>query len=207
MPPAPARLSTTNCCPRLSLMRCETSLAIVSGSPPAGYGTTTRTGFEGYCCAHARAAHMTMSGNNPKRARKVPIDSYNTGMAPDELIDDLVVANHILYNEGVVDGFGHISVRHPERPERFLLSRSLAPAVVQHADIMEHDLDGEPVDANGRRPYLERFIHSEIYRARADVQAIVHSHSPSIIPYTVTGAALKPVYHMSGFLAFGVPTF
>jgi HCOMODA/2-hydroxy-3-carboxy-muconic semialdehyde decarboxylase len=128
-------------------------------------------------------------------------------MTLDELIDDLVVANHILYNEGVVDGFGHISVRHPQRPERFLLSSSAAPAVVTHDDVMEHDLDGEPVDAKGRRPYLERFIHSEIYRARQDVQAIVHSHSPSIIPYTVTAAQLRPIYHMSGFLGLGVPTF
>lgn len=132
---------------------------------------------------------------------------YNTGMNLDELIDDLVIANHILFNEGVVDGFGHISVRIPERPDRFLLSASLAPAVVKHGDIMEHDLDGEPVDPKGRRAYLERFIHSEIYRVRPDVHAVVHSHSPSIIPYTVTGAALKPIYHMSGFLAFGVPTF
>src|SRR4051812_23832785 len=121
-------------------------------------------------------------------------------MTPDELTDDLVVANHILYNEGVVDGFGHVSVRHPQRPDRFLLSRSLAPAVVRHEDVMEHDLDGEPVDAQSRRAYLERFIHSEIYRARPDVQAIVHSHSPAIILYTVTGAALKPIYHMSAFL-------
>jgi HCOMODA/2-hydroxy-3-carboxy-muconic semialdehyde decarboxylase len=128
-------------------------------------------------------------------------------MTPDELIDDLVVANHILCNEGVVDGFGHISVRHPQRPERFLLSRSVAPAVVTHDDIMEHDLGGEPVDPKGRRPYLERFIHSEIYRVRPDVQAIVHSHSPSIIPYTVTSAKLRPIYHMSGFLAPGVPKF
>ena len=128
-------------------------------------------------------------------------------MATHELIDDLVVANHILYNEGVVDGFGHISVRDPENPERFLLSRSLAPAMVGHADIMEHDLDGEPIDARGRRPYLERFIHGEIYRTRPDVQSIVHSHSPSIIPYTVTGAALRPIYHMSGFLGASVPTF
>jgi HCOMODA/2-hydroxy-3-carboxy-muconic semialdehyde decarboxylase len=79
--------------------------------------------------------------------------------------------------------------------------------MVGHADIMEHDLDGEPIDARGRRPYLERFIHGEIYRSRPDVQAIVHSHSPSIIPYTVTGAALRPIYHMSGFLGLNVPTF
>ena len=128
-------------------------------------------------------------------------------MTFDPLIDDLVSANHILCNEGVVDGFGHVSVRHPERPERFLLSRSLAPAVVQHEDIMEFDLEGEPVDARGRRAYLERYIHSEIYRVRPDVQAIVHSHSAAIIPYTVTGTALKPIYHMSGFLGSGVPLF
>ena len=128
-------------------------------------------------------------------------------MTFDPLIDDLVSANHILSNEGVVDGFGHISVRHPERPGRFLLSRSLAPAVVKHEDVMEFDLEGEPVDARGRRPYLERYIHSEIYRVRPDVHAIVHSHSASIIPYTVTGAALKPIYHMSGFLGAGVPVF
>jgi ribulose-5-phosphate 4-epimerase/fuculose-1-phosphate aldolase len=128
-------------------------------------------------------------------------------MAPDELLDDLVSANHILCAEGVVDGFGHVSVRHPERPARFLLSRGIAPAVVQRDDIMEFDFSGMPVDARGRKPYLERYIHSEIYRSRPDVQAIVHSHSPSIIPYAVTGAALKPIYHMSGFLGLGVSRF
>jgi len=128
-------------------------------------------------------------------------------MASPELIDDLVVANHILCNEGVVDGFGHISVRDPDQADRFHLARSVAPAVVRREDIIEHGADGEPIDPQGRRPYLERFIHSEIYRVRPDVQAIVHSHSPSIVPYTVTGAALRPLYHMSGFLGLGVPTF
>ena len=123
------------------------------------------------------------------------------------LIDDLVCANHILYNEGVVDGFGHISARHPELPERFLLSRSIAPAIVTHDDIMEFDFEGNPVDARGRRPYLERFIHSEIYRTRPQVQAIVHSHSPSVIPFGVTGVGLRPVYHLSGFLGGGAPIF
>src|ERR671919_1410876 len=99
------------------------------------------------------------------------------------LIDDLVSANHILYNEGVVDGFGHVSLRHPERSDRYLLARSLAPAVVKRDDIMEFDLESDPVDARGRRPYLERFIHGEIYRARPDVMSIVHSHSPSVIPF------------------------
>jgi ribulose-5-phosphate 4-epimerase/fuculose-1-phosphate aldolase len=123
------------------------------------------------------------------------------------LIDDLVSANHILFNEGVVDGFGHVSVRHEETSERFFLSRSLAPAVVTHADIMEFDLHGEPIDASGRRSYLERYIHSEIYRTRPDVQAIVHSHSPALIPFGITDTPLMPVYHMTGFLGTATPVF
>lgn len=122
-------------------------------------------------------------------------------------IGDLVSANHILYREGVVDGFGHVSVRHETDPERFLLARSIAPATVRGRDIMEFDLAGEPVDARGRKPYLERYIHSEIYRARPDVVAIVHSHSPSLIPFGITGTSLKPVYHMSGFLGAATPIF
>ena len=122
-------------------------------------------------------------------------------------IDDLVSANHILYLEGVVDGFGHVSVRHERDPERFLLARSIAPAGVTAADIMEFGMDGEPLDARGRKPYLERYIHSEIYRARPDVSAIVHSHSPSLIPFGVTGTRLQPLYHMSGFLGAGAPVF
>ena len=123
------------------------------------------------------------------------------------LIDDLVSANHILSMEGVVDGFGHVSVRDEKDPERFLLARSIAPASVAAADIMEFGLDGEPLDARGRKPYLERYIHSEIYRVRPDVQAIVHSHSPSLIPFGITATQLKPVYHMSGFLGAGTPIF
>jgi ribulose-5-phosphate 4-epimerase/fuculose-1-phosphate aldolase len=123
------------------------------------------------------------------------------------LVDDLVSANHILSMEGVVDGFGHVSVRDERDPERFLLARSIAPASVSAADIMEFGLDGEPVDARGRKPYLERYIHSEIYRVRPDVQAIVHSHSPSLIPFGITATQLKPVYHMSGFLGAGAPVF
>jgi HCOMODA/2-hydroxy-3-carboxy-muconic semialdehyde decarboxylase len=123
------------------------------------------------------------------------------------LIDDLVTANHILANEGVVDGFGHVSVRHETRPDRFLIARSIAPALVTHDDIVELDLEGETVDGSGRRSYLERFIHSEIYRARRDVAAIVHSHAPSIVPFSVTPAALRPIAHVSGFLGGGVPVF
>jgi HCOMODA/2-hydroxy-3-carboxy-muconic semialdehyde decarboxylase len=123
------------------------------------------------------------------------------------LIDDLVCANHILYNEGVVDGFGHVSARHPERSDRFLLARSIAPAIVTHDDIMEFDLEGSAVDARGRRPYLERFIHSEIYRTRPEVNAVVHSHSPSVIPFGVTGVRLRPIFHLGGFLSGATPIF
>ena len=102
------------------------------------------------------------------------------------LIDDLVTANHILYREGVVDGFGHVSVRSETDPARFFLARSIAPDNVTAADIMEFDLDSEAIDPRGRRVYLERFIHGAIYRARPDVIAIVHSHSPAVIPFGVT---------------------
>lgn len=123
------------------------------------------------------------------------------------LIDDLVCANHILYNEGVVDGFGHVSVRHPERADRYFLARSIAPAVVTRADIMEFDLESDAVGARGPRPYLERFIHGEIYRSRPDVHAVVHSHSPSVIPFSVTGTRLRPIFHLGGFLGAGAPIF
>ena len=123
------------------------------------------------------------------------------------LIDDLVAANRILYNEGVVDGFGHVSGRHDNNPERFLLARSMAPGLVTAADLMEFDLAGDPVDAQGRTPYLERFIHSEIYKAYPAVQAIVHSHSPAVIPFGVVAAPLRPIFHMGSFLGLGVPVF
>ncbi|WP_298260649.1 class II aldolase/adducin family protein [Bradyrhizobium sp.] len=122
---------------------------------------------------------------------------------------ELVDANHILFDQGVVDGFGHVSVRHPERPDRFLLSRSMAPALVTEKDVLELDLDGNPVVPNGPAPYLERFIHGEIYRKRPDVNSVVHSHSPSVVPFSVvTGTTLRPVCHMCGFLSEkGAPIF
>lgn len=129
--------------------------------------------------------------------------------APDsQLLADLAIANRILFNHGVVDGFGHVSVRHDKADDRFLLSRNLAPAQVRTTDIVEFDLDGHPVNAGGRRIYLERFIHSEIYRARPDVIAIVHSHAHAVVPFGVAkGAALRALWHMSGFLGSDVPVF
>jgi len=123
------------------------------------------------------------------------------------LIDKLVLANRILYRQGVVDGFGHVSVRHDRSADHFLLARNMAPGLVRREDIVTFDLDGAPVDAAGRRVYLERFIHAEIYRARPDVQSVVHSHSPNVIPFGVTGTSLQPVFHMSGFLAEGSALF
>jgi len=140
-------------------------------------------------------------------AALLPQIKIQAQQAPQTLIDDLVAGNHILAGEMVLDGYGHISVRHPGNRNRFLLSRSLAPESVTGADIMEHDLDGNPVDPKGRSPYKERFIHSEIHRARSDVNAVVHCHTPSLIPFGVTKVPLRPMYHQSAFLAAGVPVF
>ncbi len=123
------------------------------------------------------------------------------------LVEDLVVANRILAEQGVVDGYGHVSVRHDDDPQRYLLARSMAPELVTAADIMEYDLDSNAVDARGRTGYLERFIHGEIYKVRPDVKAIVHNHSPSVIPFGVSAVPLRPLYHMSAFLGSGVPVF
>jgi ribulose-5-phosphate 4-epimerase/fuculose-1-phosphate aldolase len=123
------------------------------------------------------------------------------------LVDELVTANHILYSEGVVDGFGHVSVRHDKDPKYFLLARSMAPGLVTKSDILVFDLDGNAVTADGAALYLERFIHSEIYKAHPELKAVVHSHSPSVIPFGVTAVPLRPIYHMSSFLGSGVPLF
>ncbi|PYN15858.1 MAG: aldolase [Candidatus Rokuibacteriota bacterium] len=123
------------------------------------------------------------------------------------LIEDLVAANRILADQGVLDGYGHVSARHDRDPDRYLLSRSLAPELVTAGDVMEYDLDSRPVDARGRTAYLERFIHGEVYRARPDVKAIVHHHAPSVIPFGTSTVPLRPLYHMAAFLGGGVPVF
>jgi len=123
----------------------------------------------------------------------------------DNLLEELVTANRILAREGVVDSFGHVSARHPGNPNHFLLSRARAPDCIEKDDIMEFTLDGTAVDARGRAPYLERFIHSGIYEARPDVHAVVHNHSPSVIPFGVTGRKLKPLLHMCANIGHEVP--
>ena len=123
------------------------------------------------------------------------------------LVQKLAMANRILYQQGIVDGFGHISVRHDQSNAHFLLSCNRAPGLVRPQDILVYDLQGEPVSPSGQRSYLERFIHSEIYKARPDVMSVVHSHSPGVIPLGATGHRLKPVFHMSGFLGGGSALF
>ena len=123
----------------------------------------------------------------------------------DAVIQDLVIANRILYAQDVVDGYGHVIARHPHDPERFLMSRALAPGLVTAADIQELGLDGELAKPDPRPAYLERFIHSEVYKARPDVHAVVHSHSPTVVPFSVTQVPLKPI--RAAFLYPEVPVF
>jgi ribulose-5-phosphate 4-epimerase/fuculose-1-phosphate aldolase len=122
------------------------------------------------------------------------------------LIEDLVAASRVLAMHEVLDAYGHVSARSDRRPERFIMSRSLAPALVTAADLMELDPDSEPL-RDKRRGFLERYIHGEIYRARPEVMAVVHSHSASVIPFGVTRTKLRPIYHMGSFLWSGAPVF
>ncbi len=124
-----------------------------------------------------------------------------------QIVEDLVLANRILTNEGVVDGLGHVSARHDQRADRFLLSRAVPPALVVADDVMEYDFDGNPMEQPGRSMYGERFIHAAIYRARPDVKAIVHCHTPSVLPFANSNVQLRPIYQMSAFLASGAPVF
>ena len=137
------------------------------------------------------------SGDSPKSGGKVPA----------ERIADLAAASRILAAQGVVDGFGHVSMRHPSAPDRYLMARALAPALVTPRDIIEYDLDSNPCHAAGRGSFLERFIHGEIYKARPEVMAVVHSHSPSVIPFGLVGVPMQAMFHNAGFLAAGVPVF
>ena len=135
----------------------------------------------------------------PKRIARLP--------ASRGLVDDLVAGSRILAMHEVLDAYGHLSARSDRRPDRFIMSRSLAPALVTTADLMELGADSEPLSGDSRKGFLERYIHGEIYRTRPDVMAIVHSHSASVIPFGVTRSKLKPVYHMGAFLWTGTPVF
>jgi HCOMODA/2-hydroxy-3-carboxy-muconic semialdehyde decarboxylase len=126
---------------------------------------------------------------------------------PGGLLADLALADRILAREGIVDGLGHASVRDPNDHARYYLSRSMAPALVTAGDVIAYDLESKPLAGDSRAGYIERFIHGEIYRARPDVMAVVHAHTPSVIPFGDTGVPLRPMYHMAAFLQRGVPIF
>ena len=126
-------------------------------------------------------------------------------------LEDLVAANRILAEHGVIDAYGHVSLRSPKDPKRFFLARAIAPETVQPEDILEYDLDAKPLDFEGIKAGMdsvnERFIHSEIYRARPDVMSVVHNHSPSVVPFSVTGVKMRALFHMASFIGDGLPNF
>jgi HCOMODA/2-hydroxy-3-carboxy-muconic semialdehyde decarboxylase len=129
------------------------------------------------------------------------------GPAPAAAVDELVLANRILNDRGVLDAYGHVSIRHPTDPNRYLMARAIAPGLVTADDIMEFDLDSNPVDRRGRALFIERFIHGEVYKARPDVGSVIHTHSAGVIPFSVTATPLRPVIHNASFLHVGVPVW
>ena len=124
-----------------------------------------------------------------------------------QVLDELVTANRILASEGVVDAFGHVSIRHPDRADRYLMSRARAPECIEVEDMMEFTLDGTPIDSSGRKAYVERHVHGAIYERYPEVRAVVHNHSPSVIPFGITGTPLRPVMHMCASMGAHVPTW
>jgi len=153
--------------------------------------------MHGLRCSCTYAPADLGSGSGPKSGGKVAAD----------VLRDLAAASRILADQGVVDAFGHVSLRHPDAPDRYFISRSMAPALVGADDLMEIALDGTPCDGDTRPAFLERFIHGEIYRARPDVMSVVHSHSPTVIPYGLTATPMQAMFHNAAFLAEGVPVF
>jgi HCOMODA/2-hydroxy-3-carboxy-muconic semialdehyde decarboxylase len=129
------------------------------------------------------------------------------GPAPAAAIEELVLANRILNDRGVLDAYGHVSIRHPSDPGRYLMARAVAPGLVTAEDIMEFDLDSNPVDRRGRSLFVERFIHGEAYKSRPDVNAVIHTHSAGVIPFSVAPTPLRPVIHNASFLHVGVPVW
>lgn len=136
--------------------------------------------------------------------------AVSAGPPDPQLIEDLVAANRILADQGLLDGWGHVSVRHNRDSNRFLMARGVAAQLVTAKDILEFDLDSQPIDTHGlpmSALFTERYIHGEIYKLRPDVIAIVHTHAPSLIPFGVTKVPLRPMYHRSAFISLGIPVF
>jgi HCOMODA/2-hydroxy-3-carboxy-muconic semialdehyde decarboxylase len=146
------------------------------------------------------AALALVAGSLAAQAPKAPVSLS-------DLLDDLVIANHILANENVLDGYGHVSVRSPVNPNHYFLAKAGAPGLVTGADIVEYDLDSNAITKGAGTGYTERFIHGEIYKARPDVMAVVHAHSSEVIPFADTGVPLRPMHHMGFFIGAGVPVW
>jgi ribulose-5-phosphate 4-epimerase/fuculose-1-phosphate aldolase len=163
-----------------------------------------RDAIKGFARLAATAMAALVAGHLEISAQTQPAPLAGVDAA---LLEDVVIGSRILADFGVLDGFGHVSARHPTNPNHFLMSRSLAPALVTADDIMEFDLDGNAVDARGRSVFLERFIHAEIYRARPDVMSVVHTHSPGVIPFSVSKVPMQAMYHNPSFLSAGVPVW
>jgi 3-hydroxy-2-methylpyridine-4,5-dicarboxylate 4-decarboxylase len=155
--------------------------------------------FKALCSASFLVSLLAQAANVQEQMAESP--------AVKAAIEELVLANHILYDQNAVDGYGHISIRNPNNPNTFFLARSVAPSVVTVADIMEFDMNGKALHGDTRTAYGERFIHSGILRNRPDINSVIHGHAAPILPYGMTGSTLKPVYHMSAFLGEGAPIF
>jgi HCOMODA/2-hydroxy-3-carboxy-muconic semialdehyde decarboxylase len=140
--------------------------------------------------------------SSPALPQSAPVAGVDAG-----LMQDLVVANRILVDKGVLDTSGHVSVRHPRDPNRYLMAWRKAPELVTAEDIMEHDLDNNVIDPQRRPPYLERFIHTEIYRSRPDVKAVVHGHTPSLVAFSASSIPLRPLFGGAAFMGQSVPVF
>ena len=164
---------------------------------------TDRRGLIAGLASLAMAAAVT----HAPAARALAQESPATDDPVTRTIVDIVIANRILANQAVVDAYGHVSRRHPQRPDRFLLSRSRSPELVEAGDVQEYALDGTPAGTGGGHPYIERFIHAGIYRARPDVQAVAHAHAEEVLPYTLVSAPLIPVIQNAGVLGATIPVW
>lgn len=123
------------------------------------------------------------------------------------VLRELAIADRILAHEQVFDSYGHVSVRHPTNPERFFLSASVSPEQVQVEDILEYDMEGQPVVETTRAQYSERFIHAAIYARRPDVNAVVHAHTESVLPFTVSATRLQPLLHVAAIIGHELPVW
>ncbi len=153
------------------------------------------------------ASKPTRPATTARAAGRTPTQRIHKPDVSKALLEDLIDGLHILAGHKVLDAYGHLSARSDRNPERFVMTRSRSPAIAEIGDVMEFDLESNAIGGDTRKPFLERFIHGQIYRARPDVMAIVHSHAVSVIPFGISSAKLRPVFHMGAFLHGGVPIF